>query len=103
MKARGTVDVFLTSALVGSEWSVSRPGRFTTGERVPGTHWIGGWVGPAAGMDEVEERKFLILPGSELRPICRPVRRQSLYRLHYLGSLFLCAVETEFCIITCAM
>jgi hypothetical protein len=32
---------FLTSALGGSQWSASRPGRFT-----PGTRWIGGWVGP---------------------------------------------------------
>jgi hypothetical protein len=35
---------FLTSALDGSEWSASRPGRFTPRERVPGTNWIGGWV-----------------------------------------------------------
>jgi hypothetical protein len=26
---------FLTSALVGGEWSASRPGRFTSGERAP--------------------------------------------------------------------
>jgi hypothetical protein len=31
---------FLTSAQDGGEWSDSRPCRFTTGERVPGTHWI---------------------------------------------------------------
>jgi hypothetical protein len=45
MKAYGVVDVqihiFLTSALVGGEWSVSRPGRFTAGEKALGTHWIG--------------------------------------------------------------
>jgi hypothetical protein len=35
--------------------------RFTPGERAPGTHWIGGWVGPRAGLDDVEKRK-LILP-----------------------------------------
>jgi hypothetical protein len=23
-------------------------------ERDPGTHWIGGWVGPRAGLDAVE-------------------------------------------------
>jgi hypothetical protein len=42
MKAYGGVDVqihnFLTTALVGGEWSVSRPGRFTPGARTPGTH-----------------------------------------------------------------
>jgi hypothetical protein len=36
----------MTSALDGGEWSASRPGRFTLKERAPGTHWIGGWVGP---------------------------------------------------------
>jgi hypothetical protein len=44
----GRVDVYsriyMTSALAGGEWSASRPGRFTPGERAPGTYWIGGWV-----------------------------------------------------------
>jgi hypothetical protein len=35
------------------EWSASRPGRFTPRERAPVTHWIGGWVGPRAGLDAV--------------------------------------------------
>jgi hypothetical protein len=47
--------VFLTSALVGGEWSASRRGRFTPGERAAGTHWIGGWVGPRAGLDDMEK------------------------------------------------
>jgi hypothetical protein len=53
----GRVDVqtheFLTSALAEDEWSASRPGRFTTVERAPGTHWIGGWVNPRAGLDDM--------------------------------------------------
>jgi hypothetical protein len=28
-------------------------------ERAPGTHWIGGWEGPRAGLDAVEKRKIL--------------------------------------------
>jgi hypothetical protein len=56
-------------------------------ERAPGTHWIGGWVDPRAGLDSAEKRKFLTLPGLELRPLGRPVRSQSLYRLRYHGSL----------------
>jgi hypothetical protein len=43
-------------------------------------------VGPRAGLDDVEKRKFLTLPGLELRLLCRPVRSQSLYRLRYPGS-----------------
>jgi hypothetical protein len=42
----------LTSALDGNEWSASRPGRFTSRERAPGTHWIEGWV------DAVVKRKI---------------------------------------------
>jgi hypothetical protein len=59
MKAYRGVDVeihvFLTSALAGGEWSISRPGRFTLGEKDPGIHWIGGWVDPRAGLDDVEK------------------------------------------------
>jgi hypothetical protein len=47
--------VFLTSALVGGEWSASRYCRFTPGERAPRTHWIGGWVDPRAGLEGMEE------------------------------------------------
>jgi hypothetical protein len=70
--------IFLTSALVGGEWSASLPCRFTPGERAPCTHWIGSWVGPRAGLDYVEKRKFLTLPELELRPLSHPVRSQSL-------------------------
>jgi hypothetical protein len=73
MKVYGEVDVyihvFLTSAVVEDEWSASRLCRFTPGERAPGTHWIGGWVGPIAGLDDVEKRKFLTLPGLKLQPL----------------------------------
>jgi hypothetical protein len=90
MKTYGRVDVqfhiFLTSVLFGGEWSTSLPGRFTPEERATGTHWIGGWVGRRAGLDDVEKRKFLTIPGLELRPLGRPARSQSLYRLSYAGS-----------------
>jgi hypothetical protein len=46
----------LTSALDGREWSASHPGSFTPRERAPGTHWIGGWVDPKAGLDAVMKR-----------------------------------------------
>jgi hypothetical protein len=69
------------SALTGGEWSASRSGRFTAEERAPSTHWIGGWVDPKAGLDDVEKGKFLTSPGLELRPLVRPARSRSLYRL----------------------
>jgi hypothetical protein len=34
-------------------------------------------VNPRAGLDDVENRKFLILPGLELQPLGRPIRSQS--------------------------
>jgi hypothetical protein len=59
MKTYGGMDVqihiFLTSALIGGEWSPSRPCYFTPGERAPGAHWIGGWVASRAGLDDMEE------------------------------------------------
>jgi hypothetical protein len=78
--------VFLTPAFVGDEWSVSRSGRFTSGERTSGTYWIGGWMDPGTGLDDVENRKFLTLPGLKFWPLARPARSQSLYRLSYPGS-----------------
>jgi hypothetical protein len=85
MKTYGGVDVyihvFLTSALIGGEWSASRTDRFTPEERAPVTHWIGGWVDPRTGLDDVERRRILPLPGLELRALSRPARSQSLYRL----------------------
>jgi hypothetical protein len=38
----------------------------------------------------MEKRKFLTLPGLELRPLDRPDRSQSLYRLRYPGSYSRC-------------
>jgi hypothetical protein len=59
MKTYGGADVqvhtIFTSALVGGEWSDSRPGRFTHGERGPGTHWIGGLVDPRADLNDMEK------------------------------------------------
>jgi hypothetical protein len=51
----GVNHIFFTSALVSGEWSVSRPGRFNPGERIPGTHWIGHWVDPRVGLHDVEK------------------------------------------------
>jgi hypothetical protein len=59
MKTYAEVDVqihILTSALVGGEWSASRPG----------IHCIGSWVGPRANLDNMQYRKFLTLLGLEL-------------------------------------
>jgi hypothetical protein len=41
---------------------------------------------PSAGLDDMQKRKFVTLPGLQLRPLGRPVRSQSLYRQRYRGS-----------------
>jgi hypothetical protein len=75
----------LTLALAGGEWSASRPGRFTPGERAPRTHWIGGWV------DDMEKRKFLILPALELRPsVIQPVASRYTMLSWLLSNLTQC-------------
>jgi hypothetical protein len=90
MKGYGGVDVqihiFLTSLLAGGGCSASHSGRLTPGERALGKHWIGDWVGPRAGLKNLEKRKFFTLPGLELRHLGRPARSQSLYLLRYPGS-----------------
>jgi hypothetical protein len=78
--------VFLTSAVVGGEWSASHPCRFTPGQRAPGNYWIWGWVGPRTSLDDVKWRQILFLPELEFRPLCCPARSQSLYRPLYPGS-----------------
>jgi hypothetical protein len=61
-------------------WVVS----FTPTERAPGTHWIGGWVGPRAVLDMVVKRKI----PSPSRNSDRPARIPALYQLSYHGSIF---------------
>lgn len=54
MKASSGADFwfhsFLTSALLGCEWSTLRPSRFSLRERTP-VPTGGGWVGPLARLD----------------------------------------------------
>jgi hypothetical protein len=53
---------------VGGEWSTSRPGRFTAGERAPGTHWRGGWVDLRAGLDDFHIRNSSKCPPTTWYP-----------------------------------
>jgi hypothetical protein len=57
MKMYGGMEVkfreFLTSPIV---CSASRFARFSSGERTPGVHWLGGWVGPRAVLDAVKRK-----------------------------------------------
>jgi hypothetical protein len=81
----GVAPLFLTSTLDGGERSASRPGLFNPEETASGTHWIGSWVGPRAGMEAVEERK-VSFPCPELNH-GRPAPSPSLYGLSYPDPL----------------
>jgi hypothetical protein len=40
------------------EWSTTRPDRLTPRGMSLGTHWIGGWVDPRAGLHAVAKEKI---------------------------------------------
>jgi hypothetical protein len=78
--------VFLTSALDRGEWSASCPGSFPPWVKAPGTHWIGGWVDPRAGLNAVAKRENLLTtPAGNRTPASQPVALP-LCRLSYRGS-----------------
>jgi hypothetical protein len=60
---------FLTSALDGGEWSVSRLDHFNRGEITPGSHCMGGWVGPRAGLNTAVAGRKISSPRRESSPI----------------------------------
>jgi hypothetical protein len=52
------------------------------GEELPSSFWIGGWMVPRAGLEDMEKRELLTIPelkNSDL--LGRPTHRQYLYRL----------------------
>jgi hypothetical protein len=89
MGSRGTALPFLTSAIDGGEWSASCPGRFTFVERAPGSHWIGGWVGPTVGLDAVGSKEKSLTPIGNRIPAVQPpypVDIYSTYSRQYNGD-----------------
>jgi hypothetical protein len=90
MKTYGGVEVqlhaFLTSPLHGGEWSASHICHFTPEERDPGTHMIGGWVGPRAGLDAVVKRKKNPCPCREWKRVFQPVAVTILTELPRLAA-----------------
>jgi hypothetical protein len=64
----GGVDVYihvsLISPIVGGEQSTSCPVRSTPGAKASGSNSTGGWVGPRAGLDDMEKRNVLKLRDS---------------------------------------
>jgi hypothetical protein len=60
MKAYWEVEAWIHSffdlGTDGGKWSASRSDHFTSREKVPGIHWIGGCVGPRTVPDAVVKR-----------------------------------------------
>jgi hypothetical protein len=83
-RSGGIAAPLLISALDEDELSTSLPNRFNPRARAICTHWIGGWVGPRAGLDSVQHT-IMYFPCQESNP-ARPARSPSLYRLSYSGS-----------------
>jgi hypothetical protein len=46
---------------------IHAPTALSPGERAPDTHCIGGWVGSITGLNAVDKRVNLALPGSVAR------------------------------------
>jgi hypothetical protein len=46
---------------------------FTPADRA---NWTEGWVNSGAGLDDMEKRNFLTIPGQELRPLDHQSRSQ---------------------------
>jgi len=49
----GSGDIAPSILDLGTRW-----GRFSSRESAPGTHWIGEWVGPRAGLEAAVRRKI---------------------------------------------
>jgi hypothetical protein len=56
------------------------PAALYPGERTPGTHCTGGWVGPRAGLDAEARREKSSAPVGDRTPIVQPIVR------HYTDS-----------------
>jgi hypothetical protein len=94
----GSTDLCFPDVCTSCEQSVSSPCCLTPGERGPGAHWIGGWVGPRAGLDITRNRKLLPLFGLELRTFGHPVCSQLLcyaFQNHILQLTMWHYVEIE--------
>jgi hypothetical protein len=55
-------------------------------ERAPGTHWIGGWVGPRTGLDDMEKKRVPYRDSnfdtSAVQPVVIPTELSRLHIKH---------------------
>jgi hypothetical protein len=60
------------------------PAALPPGKEPPGTHCIGGWVGPRAGLDAVVRRKISSPYWDTNPPIIQPIAQQYTTELYQL-------------------
>jgi hypothetical protein len=85
---------FLTSALVAGEWSASWPCHFNLREGAPGTNWLGGLVGPRAGLGSLVKIK-ISSPSLNLTATVQVVARCSTDWANWLHGLPAAMIFTE--------
>jgi hypothetical protein len=69
-----TIHIFLTSALVGRKLSASCLGLFSLpGKSHPCSHWIGGWVGPGIGVDDMKKKYCPYRDSNSVSSTIKPV------------------------------
>jgi len=88
------IDLHSFLAPVLGDWSTSRLGRFTPGERTAGAYWTGGRVGPSAGLDFTDKRNFFVptaVSGLTMTFVLRHevVSCSAFYKLQFVVSYFL--------------
>jgi len=81
--SRGITLLFLDHGTRRGEGSASRPPPALYPRERPGTHCIGGWVGPRVGLDRCGKYR-----PTEIRSPDRPAPSQSLYRLSYPRKMY---------------
>jgi hypothetical protein len=62
------------------------PVALVTGKIAPGIHWIGGWVGPRAGLDKRTKRKLLSLSWIQPQIFCPSASITVLSELHGMSK-----------------
>jgi hypothetical protein len=90
---RWTGGIAPTHSHFGTRWgwvvSITPQSRFSPGERTPGTHCTGVWVGPRAADLDTQVRGKILSPLMGIKPRSpgRPAHSQTLYWLRYPAHL----------------
>jgi hypothetical protein len=74
------IHVFLTSSLLRDERITPSPSTALLPGKNNGVHWIGSHVGFITGLNHLQMKEILLLPGLEIRPRGCAILAPSLYK-----------------------